>query len=112
MLAVTCFRPKPNRFTLSTDPNTRDACGTRICPRILTGAMVLPSTRSPAWEMREPVGVDTRTSRVVPAGISCAQSEKETRADIDHPTRRYCLQAPVQNGAQLSRVSFTVTPRG
>jgi hypothetical protein len=61
------------------------------------------------WEVREPVGVDKRTSKVVPAGNSCAQSEnpcaqskKESRADIDPPTCRYCLQALVQSCATIT----------
>ena len=84
MLAVICLSPKPNRFTLSTDPNSLDPCGTRICPREPTGAMVVASTWSPVWEMREPVGVDKRASKVVPAGKS-SRAKRERKQNEYRP---------------------------
>jgi hypothetical protein len=80
---------KPNGSTLSTDPNSVDPCGTRISPRKPIGAMVVPSTLSPVWEMREPVVVDKRASKVVPAGKSRPQSVNESTMSIGHTSREY-----------------------
>jgi len=50
--------------------------------------MIVASTGSPGREMREPVDVDKRASRVVPAGKVCAhrgEEKKMTPAQMKRP---------------------------
>ena len=79
MLAVERLRPNPIAVALAMDPPNLDPCGTSIRPRMLTGAIIVASIGSPGWEIREPVALDSRASKAVPAANSSADIGKYNR---------------------------------
>lgn len=96
-------------LTFPVTPDTTDPSGTSMRPFRLAGAMLVASSRSPGREILEPVAVDNRASRVVPAGKSCAETGREnTRMITARQGGRTALEH-VQNdheGAMLGLFTF------